>query len=317
MANKSLFQSATSTLPRATVINEAGGPAYKMSAKHALAQMAATGTFGNVFYASAQNQLDAMRKLIDEIDDNEFLAKLAVFSRERAYMKDMPAALLVVLSTRDTKLMHQVFDRVADNGRVLRTVFQMTRSGQFGRKGLSSSLQRAFQRWLNDASVGKLLSTSIGNDPSLRDVLRMARPTPKDDARRALFGWLTNKPVEKWAPATADHLPSAVQSLVAYRAAESVEAQTLIAGNLQVRWDLLADAALGPLVWKAIARQMGPQALRMNLNTLLRHDVFKKAGILGFAGTDNEMIDYVAGRLADPTRSLVAVSSRTSFWRLT
>ena len=300
MANKSLFQSATSTLPRATVINEAGGPAYKMSAKHALAQMAATGTFGNVFYASAQNQLDAMRKLIDEIDDNEFLAKLAVFSRERAYMKDMPAALLVVLSTRDTKLMHQVFDRVADNGRVLRTVFQMTRSGQFGRKGLSSSLQRAFQRWLNDASVGKLLSTSIGNDPSLRDILRMARPTPKDDSRRALFGWLTNKPVEKWAPATADHLPSAVQSLVAYRAAESVEAQTLIAGNLQVRWDLLADAALGPLVWKAIARQMGPQALRMNLNTLLRHDVFKKAGILGFAGTDNAMIDYVAGRLADP-----------------
>ncbi|MBB3204915.1 60 kDa SS-A/Ro ribonucleoprotein [Rhodopirellula rubra] len=299
MANKSLFQSITSVLPRATVVNEAGGPAYKLSAKHALAQMAATGTFGNVYYASAQNQLDAMRKLIDEIDDNEFLAKLAVYSRERAYMKDMPAALLVVLSTRDTKLMHQVFDRVADNGRVLRTVFQMTRSGQFGRKGLSSSLQRAFQRWLNDASVGKLLSASIGNDPSLRDILRMARPTPKDDARRALFGWLTDKPVEKWAPATVDHLPSTVQSLVAYRAADTAEAQTLIAGDLQVRWDLLADAAKGPLVWKAIARQMGPQALRMNLNTLLRHDAFKKPGILGFAGTDNAVIDYVAGQLAD------------------
>ncbi|EMI44531.1 TROVE domain-containing protein [Rhodopirellula sp. SWK7] len=304
MANKSLFQSITSVLPRATVVNEAGGPAYKLSAKHALAQMAATGTFGNVYYASAQNQLDAMRKLIDEIDDNEFLAKLAVYSRERAYMKDMPAALLVVLSTRDTKLMHQVFDRVADNGRVLRTVFQMTRSGQFGRKGLSSSLQRAFQRWLNDASVGKLLSASIGNDPSLRDILRMARPTPKDDARRALFGWLTDKPVEKWAPATADNLPSTVQSLVAYRAADTAEAQTLIAGDLQVRWDLLADAAKGPLVWKAIARQMGPQALRMNLNTLLRHDVFSvvptgPGGNVSHRVTDRQMIDYVAGQLAD------------------
>ena len=136
----------------------------------------------NVFYASAQTQLDEMRKLIDQVDDNVFLAKLAVYARERAYMKDMPAALLVVLSKRDTELMHRVFDRVVDNGRVLRTMFQMIRSGQFGRTSLSSRLQRAFQRWLNEASVGKLLSASIGNDPSLRDVLRMARPTPKDNA---------------------------------------------------------------------------------------------------------------------------------------
>ena len=38
---------------------------------------------------------------------------------------------------------------------------------------------------------------------------------------------------------------------------------------------------------------MGPQALRMNLNTLLRHEVF------GQNGTDSEMVDYVAARIAD------------------
>jgi 60 kDa SS-A/Ro ribonucleoprotein len=54
----------------------------------------------------------------------------------------------------------------------------------------------------------------------------------------------------------------------------------------------LADAARGPLVWQAIARQMGPQALRMNLNTLVRHEVFE-----GSAGA--EVAKYVAGRLAD------------------
>jgi len=76
MVNKSLFQSITSARPRATTVNEAGGPAYKFEPKHALAQMAATGTFGNVFYASAQMQVDEMRKLIDQVDNNEFLAKL-------------------------------------------------------------------------------------------------------------------------------------------------------------------------------------------------------------------------------------------------
>jgi 60 kDa SS-A/Ro ribonucleoprotein len=296
MANKSLFSSFSRFAPRANAINRAGGRAYKLSPKHALAQIASTGCFNGTYYTNASSQLEDVLKLINQVDDNEFLAKLAVYSRERAFMKDMPAAILVILSTRDTKLMHQVFDRVADNGRVLRTVFQMVRSGQFGRKSLSSSMQRAFQRWLNDASVGKLLSASIGNDPSLRDVLRLARPTPKDNARRALFGYLTQKETEKWAPATPADLPSDVQSLIAFRRSETAEAQTLIAGDLNVRWDLLADSVKGPLVWKAIARQMGPQALRMNLNTLYRHDVFRtKNGAL-----DREMVSYVAGRLADP-----------------
>jgi 60 kDa SS-A/Ro ribonucleoprotein len=173
----------------------------------------------------------------------------------------------------------------------------MIRSGQFknaegkARKGLSASLQRAFQRWLNDASVGKLLSASIGSDPSLRDILRMARPTPTDNARRALFGWLTEKEVDKWAPATQADLPVEVQLLEEYRKATDDQAQVAILDKLDgARWDLLSDAAKGPRVWTALARKMGPQALRMNLNTLLRHEVFSN---------DKSMIDYAAGRIAN------------------
>ena len=136
MANKTLFASLKSLLPRATVRNEAGGRAYQFAPKHALAQLAATGCFNGTFYATAETQLDELRKLIDQVDDNVFLAKLAVYARERAFMKDMPAALLAVLSKRDSQLMHKVFDRVVDNGRVLRTLFQLIRSGQFGRTSL-------------------------------------------------------------------------------------------------------------------------------------------------------------------------------------
>src|SRR5262249_47573291 len=144
---------------------------------------------------------------------------------------DMPAALLLLLSKRDTALFHRAFDRVVDNGRVLRTLFQMVRSGQFGRKSLAYSLQRAFQRWLNRAGVGQLLAASVGNDPSLRDVLRLAGRTPADNARRALFGWLVDRPVEKWAPATLADLPAEVGALVAYRVAESEAEQVAILEN--------------------------------------------------------------------------------------
>lgn len=295
MANKTLFSSMKGLFKRTDTTNEAGGDAYKFEPKHALAQIAATGCFHGVYYSDAQSQLALLLHLVEQVDDDAYIAKLAIYARERAFMKDMPTALLLILSKRNTELMHQIFDRVIDNGRVLRTLFQMIRSGQFGRTSLSSSLQRAFQRWLNEASVGRLLSASIGNDPSLRDVLRLARPTPIDNERRAFFGWLTDKEIEKWVPATVDDLPQDVRALNAYRQAEDEEAQVEILNNLSVRWDLLADAAKGPKVWKAIAQQMGPQALRMNLNTLLRHEVF----ITERGKQDRKMIDYVANRLSD------------------
>jgi 60 kDa SS-A/Ro ribonucleoprotein len=284
-----LFASLKSLLPRADARNEEGAVAYALPVKHALAQLAATGCFNGTFYAQADDQLATLLNLVNQVDDNVFLAKLSVYSRERAFMKDMPAAILLVLSKRDRDLFRKVFGRVVDNGRVLRTLFQMIRSGQFGRKSLSYALQRAFQRWLNEASVSRLLAASIGNDPSLRDILRLARPTPSDNARRALFGQLTGKSIDKWAPATFDDLPESVRSLLAYRQAHTEEMQVAILARSQFRWDLLADAARGPSTWKAIARQMGPQALRMNLNTLLRHDVL----------SDRGMVDFVAAKIAD------------------
>jgi 60 kDa SS-A/Ro ribonucleoprotein len=114
-------------------------------------------------------------------------------------------------------------------------------------------------------------------------------------------------------------LPVEVQSLNAYRDSESEEAQALITGGLDnVRWDLLSDAAKRPTVWAALARKMGPQALLMNLNALLRHGVFDQPAGASLRLTmddaaepdDNafplmdshnvcNMVDYVADRIAD------------------
>ena len=64
MANKNLFSGLKSLLPRADARNEAGGLAYRLTPKHALAQLAATGCFNGAYYAEAEQQLAALLALV-------------------------------------------------------------------------------------------------------------------------------------------------------------------------------------------------------------------------------------------------------------
>ena len=101
MANKTLFKSLVGKLlPKTDALNEERAPAYALPAKHALAQYAATGCLNHTFYASAEEQLLKVLELCAEVEP-EFVAKAALFCRERGRMKDVPALLCAVLSARD------------------------------------------------------------------------------------------------------------------------------------------------------------------------------------------------------------------------
>jgi 60 kDa SS-A/Ro ribonucleoprotein len=115
-----------------------------------LAQLAATGCLNNTFYAQAQDQLDAVLALAREVDP-VFVAKTAVYARERGHMKDMPALLAATLAVRDVALFAKVFPRVVDNGKMLRNFVQMLRSGAVGRKSLGTRPKKLVQQWLLEA----------------------------------------------------------------------------------------------------------------------------------------------------------------------
>ena len=68
MANLNLFGSLTARLRRADAVNEAGGRAYALEPKHALAQLAATGCFHGTFYAEAEDQLSTLLALAADLD---------------------------------------------------------------------------------------------------------------------------------------------------------------------------------------------------------------------------------------------------------
>jgi len=187
MANKTLFKSLTGRLiPATDAINEEHAPAYALSPGAQLAQYAATGCLNTTFYASADEQLAKMIQLCAEVDA-EFIAKTAVFCRERGFMKDMPALLCAVLSVKDRDLLNVVFPRVIANAKMLRNFVQIMRSGAVGRKSLGSAPKRLVREWLDSRDPATLFKASVGQDPSLTDIVKMVHPKPKDEVCEALM----------------------------------------------------------------------------------------------------------------------------------
>lgn len=274
MANKNLFKTIVGMLsPKADTVNEAGGVAYKLSPKQALAQYAATGCFNNTFYADAGDQLDKVLALANEVDA-EFVAKTAVFARERGHMKDMPALLLAVLSTRDKALFERVFPRVADNGKMLRNFVQIMRSGVVGRKSLGSLPKRMVREWFETRGSEQIFKQSVGQSPSIADILKMVHPKPSDAEREALFGYFIGRDID------ADKLPEIVKNYERFKAGDSAEVPN-------VPFQMLTALPLGAKEWTEIARNAPWQMTRMNLNTFQRHGVF----------ADETMVKIVADRL--------------------
>src|SRR6478672_10891570 len=277
MANKTLFKSLMGRLiPAADAVNEERALAYALSPRAQLAQYAATGCLNTTFYATADEQLAKVLELCADLDA-EFIAKTAVFCREHGYMKDMPALLCAVLSVKDREQLNTVFPRVIDNARMLRNFVQIMRSGVVGRKSLGSAPKRLVREWLDERDPAMLFKSSVGQDPSLADIVKMVHPKPKDAAREALFGYFIGRDF------ASDALPDIARQFEAFKKKEATEVP-------DVPFQMLTALELGTPEWTAIAQRAPWQMTRMNLNTFARHGVFGQPG----------MADLIANRLRDP-----------------
>jgi 60 kDa SS-A/Ro ribonucleoprotein len=274
MANRTLFNNTQP--PRADSRNEAGGSAYRLSPEQALAQYVMTGCMNNTFYAGAQEQLDTVLHYCGQVDA-PFIAKLALHARQRGYMKDMPALLAAVLSCKDNGLLRRVFHRVIDNGKMLRNFVQIMRSGQTGRKSLGSGPRNLVRDWLATRTTEQLFRASVGQSPSLADVVKMVHPKPADEAREAFYHYLLGRETD------LSKLPETIQAFEHYKAGQRETVP-------DVPFQMLTALPLGSAEWRAIARNAPWQMTRMNLNTFARHGVFD----------DARLTRQIAARLRNP-----------------
>jgi len=281
MVNLQLFRTYKGTqLATADAINQSGVAAYAFGPQHQLAQMALTGCLSQTFYASPQDQLSQLMEVLAKVDA-PFIAKTAIYARERGYMKDMPATLAAVLAVRDVELLAQIFPRVVDNGKMLRNFVQILRSGVLGRKSLGTRPKKLVQQWLLTATEKQLLNAAIGSQPSLADVLKMVHPKPQEAWRAAWFAWLIGKSYDEAS------LPPIT---LAFERFKRAVAQGQMPEQVpEVPFQMLTALGLGAQQWAQIASQGSWQMLRQNLNTLARHGVFELPG----------MAERVAAKLQD------------------
>lgn len=269
MANKSLFSWHGTR-------NESGGIAYKGSPKASLAQLATTSCLNNTLYCSAEQQLNDILVYAAKVEP-EYLAKVAVFSREKYDMRDIPALLCAILTAnKKTDLLKKVFPRVIDNGDMLRNYFQMIRSGITGRKSFGSVPKKLMIDWFNSRTPAEIFGMSVGT-PSMRDILRCIHPRPLDRKHSAIYAWLLGKEYE------SELLPDSVQQFENFKKGESKELP-------KVPFQMLTSFSLNSEQWATVARRAGWLWLLKNINNMIKHEVFSNYP---------EMVDFVAARISD------------------
>jgi 60 kDa SS-A/Ro ribonucleoprotein len=304
VANKNVFANKVVPQQRETV-NNAGGKAYMSTDKHALAQIAVTNTFNGTFYVNSDNLLATAKKLALDVgkSDPEFLAKVALYSRENGNMKDMPAFLMCVVAQFDTVLFRRLFCRIIDNGKMLRNFCQIARSGAAGRTfNLSAgTCRKAINEWFATHDSEFIFRAMIGNNPSLKDILKMAHPVPNSKEKAALFAYILDVPMEgrKFVVKGKDgeilyshkysDLPDIVKQYEAFKKDTTKPVP-------KVDFRLLDSLEIDDSVWKSIAKNASWTTTRMNLNTFARHNVFSNEQIAG----------EVARRLCDPDQIAAA-----------
>ncbi|MEP2380299.1 RNA-binding protein, partial [Parasphingorhabdus sp.] len=296
MANKSLFASVFGKYsPGTDATNREGAVAYAYEPKHQLAQLAATGTLNDAFYASAETQLADVLAVAQKVDP-VFLAKAALYARKRGAMKDMPALLTAYLTVADSDLAVSVFNRTIDNGRMLRNFVQIMRSGAVGRKSLGSRPKRLVKQWLENATIEQLIRASTGNDPSLADIVKMVHPKPASSERQAFYAWLIGRPYD------VEALPTQLKEFELWKSDIGRQLP-----DVPFQW--LTSYDLTAKRWVLLAERMGWQALRMNLNTLARNGAFGVKGATDMVAARLEDADAIKRARIMPYQLLMALNA--------
>ncbi len=179
------------------VRNHEGAPAYALTPALELYAAVATASLSDQFYEAADARVTRLRELIAH-NDPHLVARLAVYARERLYLRSVPLVLAVELARHHkgdslvSRLVARIVQRADEIPELL--AYYAQANGRTGVKTLgrlSKQVQRGLALAFNHFDAYQLAKYDrAGAAVRLRDALFLVHPKPRDEAQQAIFNHL-------------------------------------------------------------------------------------------------------------------------------
>lgn len=266
--------------------NYEGAQAWALTPELELYTAVVTASLSNTFYEKQDERVERIAELVGKVDP-EFVAKLAVYTRNEMNLRSIPLLLVVELAKVHSgdDLVSRTVEKVvqrADEIMELLTCYQWRNpSGGAKKLGhLSSQIKKGLQGAFNHFDEYQFAKYNCDNlEVKLRDALFLIHPKAKDEAQQAIFDRIASDTLE--TPYTWEVEFSALGQ-------ENYSSQADKERAFALKWQELIES-----------NKVGYMALMRNLRNMLE------------TGVDNRRIDAVCRRLSDPVQ--VAKSKQLPF----
>ena len=187
-----------STKRKTEIRNHEGAKAYQMTPEFELYSAVVTASLDNRFYESGEDRVNRIVGLIQKVDP-VFVAKLAVYTRKKMYLRSIPLVLVVELGkihsgdSLISKTVEQVIGR-ADEITELLAYYQLANKRNDVKKlnRLSKQLQKGLAASFNKFDEYQFAKYNRQKEVMLKDALFLVHPKAKDEKQQVLFDKIVN-----------------------------------------------------------------------------------------------------------------------------
>lgn len=240
--------------------NYEGEKAYVMSPEMELYTAVVTSTLSNKFYEKNDERMLRIFNLVKKVSP-EFVAKLAVYTRNEMNLRSVPLLLVTLLAKvhNGDNLVARTVEKCvlrADEIMELLMCYQVCnpQDGEKKLKKLSRQIQNGLQKAFNRFDEYQFAKYNRDNlEVKLRDALFLVHPKAKDDAQQLIFNKITDRKLE--TPYTWETELSALGQ-------QKFETPELKSAAFRQKWEELI-----------ISGRLGYMALLRNLRNILESKV--------------------------------------------